>query len=476
MSEPAVEAIAPSHTTPSRTIEAQVEDALSTQAQYSADSERALCAAIMRSASETGDAGLHAKLFSLIAAEDLFVEQHQTIWAIGQSLHAAGLDISAIAIADASARQGVFVGGAAYLAGMLEDPLCKVSSAEALLAAASRVKGLSMLRKLQASLNQALALCRSNDFATVASFVEDDLSNLRRAAVSSRNGPKHIGRFIETVLGRISAMADGDAQPEGVPTGFSHFDSITGGLMPETLIVLAARPAMGKTAFALNIARNVAKSSGRPALIFSLEMTGTALALRTLAADGRISLKRLKDATLEEAEWARLADSADVLKDSPIFIDESPGLTLSNIRARARAFKNEHPNGVIFLDYLQIVAMEKHQKDKFAHVGEVSRGLKELARELQLPIVALAQLSRDLERRANKRPMMSDLRESGQIEQDAEVIVFLYRDEVYNPDTPDRGVTEVIVGKNRDGATGTVRNSFHGELMTFSELGIADSE
>jgi replicative DNA helicase len=457
-------------------LQAQQQQALSDEHQYSNDSERALCAGIMRAAAAAADPALHARLFSLLAPEDFYVEQHQAVWSIAQSMHTAGVDISALSIADASARQGSHVGGAPYLAGLLEDPLCRATTSEALMAAAGRIKGLAMLRKLQSSLHQALALCRSNDFAAVASFVEDDLSNLRRAAISSRSGPKQLFKFIETVIARIDAMADGKSQAEGISTGFEELDGLIGGLLPETLTVIAARPAMGKTAFALNIARNVAQLASKPVLIFSLEMTGSALAQRTLAAQGRISMKRLKTADLNDDEWSRLVESVEALKDSPIYIDESPGLTLSNIRARARAFQHEHPTGVIMLDYLQIVSMDKQQKDKIAHVGEVSRGLKELARELQMPVVALAQLSRDLEKRTNKRPMMSDLRESGQIEQDAEVILFLYRDEVYNPDTPDKGITEVIVGKNRDGATGTVRNSFHGELMLFTEQGLMQGQ
>lgn len=459
------------HDQAGRTLHDQVEEALDEDIQYSTDSERALCACVMRVGAEATDPALVARLFGLLAPEDFHLEQHNIIWNLAQSMHSAGVDVSAIAIADAATRQGTPIGGAVYLSGLLEDPLCRVTTAAALLAAAERIKGLSMLRKLQKSLRSAMALCRKQEFAAVASFLEDDLSNLRQAAATSRSGPRQIGDYVGTVLARLESMADDKNKIEGIPTGFAGLDSLIGGLLPETLVVLAARPAMGKTAYALNIARNVAQLRRLPVLLFSLEMTGVALTQRTIAAEGRISLKRLKTADLTEDEWGRLVDSAESLKDSPIYIDESPGLTMSHIRARARAFKQQHPNGVIMLDYLQIVAMEKHQKDKIAHVSEVSRGLKELARELRFPVVALAQLSRDLERRTNKRPMMSDLRESGQIEQDAEIILFLYRDEVYNPDTPDRGVTETIVGKNRDGETGTIRNAFHGELMTFTEMG-----
>jgi replicative DNA helicase len=447
--------------------------------QFSVDSERALCAAVMRASLAAADPALAPRLFGLLAPDDFHVEQHQAIWGIAQTMHSAGVDISALAINDTSARQDVHVGGAAYLSGMLEDPLCRITSAPALVAAAERVKGLALLRRLQSSLRQALALCRNNDFPAVATFIEDDLSNLRRTSSTSRSGPRRLDTYLEPVLTRIDAMSTGQTKSEAIATGSQGMDELLGGgLAPETFTVLAARPAMGKTAKALNIARNIAKFSDVPVpvLIFSLEMTGAALAVRTLAAEGRISMQRLKTGQLLEDDWSRLVESVESLKEAPLYIDESPGLTLSQIRSRARAFCKTYPKCVIMIDYLQIVAMESGQKDKFAHVGEVSRGLKELARELKVPVVALAQLSRDLERRANKRPMMSDLRESGQIEQDAEVIIFLYRDEVYNPDTPDRGITESIIAKNRDGATATVRETFHGEIMLFTEVGVTQGE
>lgn len=455
-------------------LQTQSMQALSAQVQYSNDSERGLCACVLRPAAASGDPALHAKLFALLCAEDFHVPQHESIWRFAAALQCAGVEPSALAIADAALQQGAHVGGAAYLAGLMEDPLCRVASAEALVAAAQRVKSLALLRRLQTSLQHALVMCQRQDFTRVVSFIEDDVANLRRSAHTSRGHARPIGAYMDTVITRIETMTGGEPSSDGIRTGFVHLDALITELLPETLNVLAARPAMGKTAFALNIARSLACQRGLPVLVFSLEMTGAALAQRTLATEGRISLHRLKRADLHQEEWARLVESVEAMRNAPIFIDESPGLTLSSIRSRAREFKQHHPAGLIVLDYLQIVAMDRQQRDKFAHVADVSRGLKELARELQLPVLALSQLSRDLEKRTNKRPMLSDLRESGQIEQDAEVIIFLYRDEVYNPDTHLKGVTEVIVGKNRDGPTGTVRMRFDGEHMSFSELGLVD--
>lgn len=438
---------------------------------FSQESERAVCAAMLRTLDDLGDKSIHAKLAALLAPEDFFLEQHQAIWSIATAMQTAGLPSDPVAISDAAARQDLFIGGAPYLSNLIDDPLARSSTPESIYQASKRIKELSMLRRLQATLRQALALSESgNEFSSVASFVEDDLVNLRSASASSRTGPRHLHTFIDTVVARMQAALDGAPVAEGALTGFPELDRLTGGLLPETFTVIAGRPSMGKTALAMNIEQGITASK-RPTLLFSLEMAGITLAQRHIASHARIPLGALKAASLSNQEWFAFTESVSVLQQIPCYIDDSPGLGISEIRARSRAFINEHPTGVILLDYLQLVAQGKYQLDQTSHIREVSKGLKAMARELRCPVVALAQLSRDLEKRTNKRPMMADLRESGQIEQDSEVILFLYRDEVYNPDTPEKGITEVIIGKNRDGATGTVKMHFEGRVMRFTELG-----
>lgn len=461
----------------------QIEETTTTEVgSYSAESERLVCATMLRAPEEfsvepdDGRRGkaLQAELVSLLAPEDLYQEQHQAIWSIVSAQHAAALVSDAVSVLDAAKRQDVFIGGAPYLSGLLDDPFTRSSTVASIRDAAKRIKDLSMLRKLQASLRQAMLLAQSGQhFTEVAGFVADDMANLLSSSNTSRTGPRPLRDFADIVLQRVTAADEGEKVFTGHKTQFDGLDALISGLMPEELYIIAARPSMGKTAFMLAIEQAISVRQAKPTLIFSLEMPGQQLAQRDLAREGRIPLSNIRDAKLADHEFGMFVDAYELLSKAPSFIDESPGLTLSQIRARARAFVAEYPGAVIFVDYLQLVQAEDNRKfsDENAHIGYVSKGLKALARELRAPVVALAQLNRDLERRTSKRPVMADLRGSGQIEQDGSVIMFLYRDEVYNPDTPDKGVAEVIVGKNRDGATGTVRLGFHGATQLFTDTG-----
>lgn len=435
---------------------------------YSEESERLAIAIMLNPNREK----LHNRLFELLGDSDFHIEQHQAIWSVIATLRNAGLPFDVTAINDAGRRQDKFLGGAIYLSQLLDEPIARAASDQAVEVAAGRIKEFSLLRRMQASLQQGLALCRTGQsFSQVASFVEDDLQNLMRSSKTSRSGPQPMSAFCDTIMAKIQAKLEGEAPEDSTPTGFEQLDSVIGGLLPETLTVVAARPAMGKTAWGDAVLQHISVNLKRPTLLFSLEMTGVAVATRSLARHSYIPMPKLKSGELEEHQWSQFAASIDALCQSPAFIDDSPGLTLSEIRSRARAFVAANPGATILIDYLQLIASDKQNVDRQKHISEVSLGLKLLARQLRCPIIALSQLNRGLEQRANKRPMLSDLRESGQIEQDAEVILFLYRDEVYNPDTPDRGITEVIVGKNRDGETKTVKMSFEGATMRYRELG-----
>lgn len=433
---------------------------------HSQESERMLLSVMMNPKRET----LQHRLAELLGVDDYFVPQHQATWRIITSLREAGLPADPVSIADMAARQSEFIGGAQYLAGTADNQIANLASEESVTAAASRVKEFALLRRLQDTLRQGIALCESGQgFAAVTSFVDDDLQNLKRSAQSSRVGPQHIAHYYATITANMEAKLDGKEVDDAAKTGFDGLDEVIVGLLPETLTIIAGRPSMGKTALAINIEQNVALA-GRPTLTFSLEMTGVAIATRGLARHAHIPLRSLKEAALSSHQWSQFAESMSALSTAQSYIDESPGLTLPEIRSRSRAFIAAHPNGVIIIDYLQLIAMTGGG-DKRVHVAEVSAGLKLMARQLRCPVVALAQLSREVEKRTNKRPMLSDLGESGQIERDAEVIIFVYRDEFYNPDTPDKGVTEAIVGKNRDGETRTVKMGYYGATMTFTEMG-----
>ena len=271
-------------------------------------------------------------------------------------------------------------------------------------------------------------------------------------------------QLVVQLIDRVNELAENGAEDvTGVRTGFYDLDRLTAGLQPGDLIVLAARPSMGKTAFALNIAENVAVNEGMPVVVFSMEMGASQLALRMVGSLGRIDQQHLRTGALRDDEWGRLSEAVDKLGKAPVFIDESPALNSSELRARARRQARQCGRlGLIVVDYLQLMSgSSTSEENRATEIGEISRGLKALAKELQCPVIALSQLNRSVETRNDKRPMMSDLRESGAIEQDADVIMFIYRDDYYNKDaSKEPGVAEIIIGKQRNGPVGTVKLTF----------------
>jgi replicative DNA helicase len=243
---------------------------------------------------------------------------------------------------------------------------------------------------------------------------------------------------------------------------------MTSGLQNSDLIIVAGRPSMGKTSFAMNLVENAAIKSRSPVAVFSMEMPGEQLVMRMMSSLGRIDQHKIRTGKLDDTDWPRLTSAVGILNDAPIFIDDTPGMTPMEVRARARRIKREHGLGMIVIDYLQLMQGSGNSSENRAtEISEISRSLKGLAKELSVPVIALSQLNRGLEQRPNKRPIMSDLRESGAIEQDADVIVFIYRDEVYNEDSPDKGTAEIIIGKQRNGPIGTSRLTFLGQYTRF---------
>lgn len=257
----------------------------------------------------------------------------------------------------------------------------------------------------------------------------------------------------------------------GMPTGYIEFDEMTAGLQPTDLIILAARPAMGKTTFALNIAEYAAIKSKKAVAVFSMEMSSAQLALRLISSNGRVNATRLRTGMLEDEDWSRVTSAIRLLREAKIFIDDTPALSPDVLRAKARRLKREHDLGLIVIDYLQLMQVPGNGENRATEISEISRSLKALAKELNVPVIALSQLNRSLETRTDKRPVMADLRESGAIEQDADMIVFIYRDEYYNKDaSPDKGLAEIIIGKQRSGPTGSCKLKFFGEYTRFDNL------
>jgi replicative DNA helicase len=276
-----------------------------------------------------------------------------------------------------------------------------------------------------------------------------------------------IQEAIREAIEKLQELAEHEGDITGIPTGFKDFDAKTAGLQDSDLIIVAGRPSMGKTTLAMNIAENAAIKHEKPVAIFSMEMSAQQLVRRMFSSLGQIDQNKLRTGNLDDLDWPKLTSAMNLLHKSHIFIDETPSLSPAELRARARRLKREHDIGLIVVDYLQLMAVPGTRENRATEIAEISRSLKAIAKELHVPVIALSQLNRALEQRPNKRPVMADLRESGSIEQDADLIIFIYRDEVYNEDSPEKGKAEIIIGKHRNGPTGTVVLTFQGHWLRF---------
>lgn len=285
-------------------------------------------------------------------------------------------------------------------------------------------------------------------------------------------GPENIKSILVRAVEKIDALYHSGESITGLATGLSDLDEMTSGLQPSDLVIVAGRPSMGKTTLVMNMAEHAAIKAGKPVLVFSMEMPSDSLAMRMMSSLGRIDQHRIRTGKLDDDDWPRVTSAVHMLSEAPLFIDDQGGLSPGEMRARARRLAKEHGSlGLIVVDYLQLMKAPGFSADnRTAEISEISRSLKSLAKELQVPVIALSQLNRSLEQRADKRPVMSDLRESGAIEQDADLICFIYRDEVYNEDSPDKGVAEIIIAKQRNGPIGKVRVAFIGKFTRFEDL------
>lgn len=332
--------------------------------------------------------------------------------------------------------------------------------------AAKRRNLLRAAKELQDEINGS----SGSDSDSLANRFQDKLSSMFGDSAGVANGLLHRDEALAENLDYIDKAfhREDKTQPMGLPTGYYDLDNELSGLHPGDLIIIAGRPAMGKTTLAQNIAENLSSLTAKATLIFSLEMPGTQLSMRSLSTASKVSLQKLRSGRLEDDDFVRITSGLESLRGLPIFFDQSTSASPSDIRSRARKFiKQGGDLGLIVIDYIQLMSSGGFGAQREQEISAITRDLKKLARELGVPIIALSQLNRSLEQRANKRPMMSDLRESGAIEQDADVILFVYRDEVYHPETPDRGIAEIIIGKQRNGPISVVRLGFSGQFAAF---------
>ncbi|HQQ53943.1 MAG TPA: replicative DNA helicase, partial [Ottowia sp.] len=343
------------------------------------------------------------------------------------------------------------------------------------------VRERSILRQLVSASDDIATSAFNTQGRPVAKILDDAEGKIFKIGEQSsrmKQGFQAMDSLVVQLLDRVQEMADNPNDVTGVPTGFIDLDRMTAGLQPGDLVVLAARPSMGKTAFAINIAEHVALHEQLPVAVFSMEMGASQLAVRIVGSIGRIDQGHLRTGKLTDEEWPRLTEAIERLRNVSLHIDETPGLTPSELRANARRLARQCGKlGLIVVDYLQLMSgSSSGDENRATELGEISRGLKALAKELQCPVIALSQLNRSVEQRTDKRPMMSDLRESGAIEQDADIIMFIYRDDYYNKDSREPGVAEIIIGKQRNGPTGTVKLAFIKPLTRFESLAMGSSD
>lgn len=364
------------------------------------------------------------------------------------------------------------VGGLAYLNSLAQN----TPSAANIRRYAEIVRERSVLRKLVTVADDIASAAFAPKGREVRELLDEAESKVFAIAEEGSRGQKgfqEIQPLLTQVVERIDELYHRDSTTDvtGVPTGFIDLDRMTSGMQPGDLIIVAGRPSMGKTAFSLNIGEHVAVEQGLPVAVFSMEMAGVQLAMRMLGSVGRLDQHRLRTGRLLDEDWPRLTHSIQRMNDAQLFIDETPALNPMELRARSRRLARQCGQlGLIIIDYLQLMSGSGGGENRATEISEISRSLKGLAKELNCPVIALSQLNRSLEQRPNKRPVMSDLRESGAIEQDADVILFIYRDEVYNPDSQDKGTSEIIIGKQRNGPIGTVRLTFLGQFTKFDNF------
>ncbi|MCC7120050.1 MAG: replicative DNA helicase [Gammaproteobacteria bacterium] len=415
------------------------------------------------------DAWMHVS--ERLVFQDFYRRDHASIFRAIEALANEGKPYDIVTLSEWFAAQGLLesIGGIDYLAELAEN----TPTAANIDAWADIVRDRAVLRELiRAGTEIAEAGYRPEGRSTteLIDLAERTVFEIAERVSRGKRGFRRMKELLVGTLDRIDQLFQRDNPITGVATGYFELDGMTSGLQPSDLVIIAGRPSMGKTAFALNIAQHAAIKGDAAVAVFSMEMPAEQLAMRMLSSIGRIDQHKVRTGKLADDDWPRLTHAVGILSEAKLYIDDTPALSPGELRSRCRRLAREHGLGMIVIDYLQLMQVPGNSENRATEISEISRGLKALAKELNVPVLALSQLNRSLEQRSDKRPVMSDLRESGAIEQDADLIMFIYRDEVYNEDSTDKGIAEIIIGKQRNGPIGVRKLRFMGEYTTFENL------
>jgi replicative DNA helicase len=432
---------------------------------HSIDAEQAVLGGLML------DERAWERIADKLDENDFYRKDHRLIFrAIGE-LSNKNLPCDAVTLGEWFESNGIaeLVGGSAYVIQLANS----TPSAANIAAYAEIVREKSILRQLIDAGTQIVGdgfQPEGRSSQEILETAEQKVFHIAESGARGKKGFVQMRAAVKEAFQILHQRYESKGAVTGLATGFVDLDELTAGLQPSDLIIVAARPSMGKTALAVNMAEHAALKSKKSVAIFSMEMSASQLAFRLISSLGRINQQHLRTGDLAEEEWPRVTSAITLLSDAKIFIDDTPALSPAELRARARRLKREHDLGLIVIDYLQLMAVPGSKENRATEISEISRSLKAMAKEMNIPVIALSQLNRSLEQRTDKRPVMADLRESGAIEQDADVILFIYRDEYYNPESNDKGQAEIIIGKQRNGPTGTVRLTFLGQYTRFESI------
>ncbi len=408
------------------------------------------------------------RIADIVAADDFYRRDHRLIFnAIGE-LAEQSQPCDAVTVSEFLTRRGELdaAGGLAYLGQLAKD----TPSAANIVAYGNIVRERAMLRELISVGGEIATSAASADGRDATDLIDEAE---RRVFEIAERGQRRGSGFVELrkilpgTIDRLDELYTSEGHITGIPTGFDDLDKMTAGLQPGDLVIVAGRPSMGKTSFAMNIAEHAAISGKKPVAIFSMEMSAEQLSFRMISSLGRVNQSHLRTGNFTDEDWHRINAAVTIMSESKIFIDDTPAMNPTEIRARCRRLAREHGLGLIVLDYIQLMQVAGNTENRATELSQISRSLKALAKELRVPVIALSQLNRSVEQRTDKRPVMSDLRESGAIEQDADLIAFIYRDEVYNKETMRKGIADIIVAKQRNGPIGEVHLTFLGEYTKF---------
>ena len=414
------------------------------------------------------DAQAWDKVADVITAEDLYRKDHRLIFTAIANLVEAGSPCDVITVSEFLDKRGELeaAGGLEYLATLANE----TPGAANARAYARILHDRAIERELINVGNEISGSAFATDGRSAPELVDEAerlVFQIAERGSRGRAGFKSLKQILPEAVDRIDVLHQSDGDITGIPSGYTEFDKLTAGLQAGDLIIVAGRPSMGKTALAVNIAENAAIGTKVPTAIFSMEMPSQQLAFRMISSLGRVDQSHLRTGQFPDEDWSRINTAVQLMSDAPLFIDDTPGLSPTEIRARARRLQREHGLGLIVVDYLQLMQVPGSKENRATEISEISRNLKALAKELALPIIALSQLNRSVEQRTDKRPVMSDLRESGAIEQDADLIIFIYREEVYSKETPRKGIADVTIAKQRNGPIGDFPLTFVGRYTKF---------